>query len=108
MLFKPDHVAMILAGAKTQTRRAWRRPMAKVGGRYKVKTAMLSKEYHCLIEVVGIRRERLADITEEDANREGYPTVPSYFRAWSDINNEFDPDQEVYVIDFQLAGEVGK
>lgn len=107
MLFKPEHVNMILAGTKTQTRRAWKRPMAKVGGVYRVKTKMLSKEYHCLIEVTGLRKERLGDISEADAQREGYQTVTHYWRAWCRINrvDKADPNQEVYVIDFRRHTE---
>ena len=108
MLFKPEHVDMILAGKKTQTRRAWKRPMAKIGGVYRVKTKMLSKEYHCLIEVVAIRKEKLKLITEADAKLEGYGTVWQYITVWELINGSWDGNQEVYVIDFRVNGGGGR
>lgn len=98
---------MILAGRKTETRRAWKKPMAKVGGVYKVKTKMLSKEYHCQIIVVGMRKERLGDITEEDSRKEGYASIPEYYDVWEKINGRgsWNPNQEVYVIDFRRHEE---
>ena len=109
MLFKPEHVDMILAGKKTQTRRAWTRPMAKIGGVYKVKTTMLSKDYNCLIEVVGMGAERLCDITPEDATKEGYSSIPEYMEVWERINGKgsWQPDKVVYVIDFRVKGGAG-
>lgn len=104
MLFRPEHVEMILSRTKTQTRRAWKRPMAKVGGIYKVKTRMLSKEYYCLIEVVGLGAERLGDITEEDVRKEGYGSISEYMDVWERINGRgsWQPEKVVYVIDFRL------
>lgn len=107
MLFKPEHVEMILAGRKTQTRRAWKRPMAKVGGVYKVRTKLMTPEYHCKIEVTAIRKERLGDITEEDARKEGYASISEYYDVWERINGRgsWNPNQEVYVIDFRRHDE---
>ena len=49
MLFKKEHKEMILSGTKTQTRRIWKRPMVKVGGIYKAKLKMMSKDYFAKI-----------------------------------------------------------
>lgn len=104
ILFKPCHVEMIKAGAKTQTRRVWKRPRAKVGSIHKVKTVMLSKDYHCKIRILDVRRERLGDISEDDARAEGGYTVAEYIEIWKAINGVFDPDQLVYVVDFEVVG----
>lgn len=107
MLFKPEHVEMIRSGRKIQTRRVWKRPMVKVGGIYKVKTKMLSKEYHCLIEVTGLRQETLCQIEHKDAMKEGYGSIPEYMDVWERINGSgsWQPDLEVYVIDFRPVTE---
>jgi len=76
--------------------------MAKVGGVYKVKTKMISKEYHCLIEVTAMRKEKLRLITEADAKREGYESIWRYISVWEHINGSWDGDLEVYVIDFRI------
>jgi hypothetical protein len=46
ILFKPQHIRMIVDGIKIATRRDWKKPMAKIGGEYKVKKSMMSKEYY--------------------------------------------------------------
>ena len=103
MLFTPEHVEMIKKGVKTQTRRDWKKRMVKVGGVYKVKTKMLSKDYHCKIMVDNIRQELLKRISEEDAKKEGCKDVWEYFLVWSKINKRWNGDLCVYVIDFHLV-----
>lgn len=103
MLFNPEHVELILSGEKTQTRRVWKRCHVKVGGTYKAKLEMLSRDYFALLKVTGIRQEKLGDISEADANAEGDYTVESYRREWIKINGAWDPDQVVYVISFVLV-----
>ncbi|OPY24958.1 MAG: hypothetical protein A4E26_00073 [Methanobacterium sp. PtaU1.Bin097] len=101
MLFKPEHVEMIKNGTKTQTRRNWKRRMVKPGGIYKVKTEMLSKDYHCKIKVTDVRKEMLYGLTVEDAQKEGYNSIEEYEKVWESINGSFD-NICVYVIDFEL------
>lgn len=103
MLFKEHHIKGIIAGVKTQTRRDWKRCMVKVGGIYLVKKQMLSKEWYAKIQVTGIRRERLGDISTVDAFKEGGYTVAEYICEWKAINGDWTPDLEVYVIDFELV-----
>lgn len=108
MLFKPNHVKMIQNGTKTQTRRAWKKKMVAWGGTYQVKTQMMKKGYHCLILVNNIRKERLGDISEEDAMKEGGYTVEEYINIFDKINKKnggWNPDLEVYVIDFEVIGQ---
>jgi len=103
MLFNPEHVEPILGGEKTQTRRVWKRIHVKVGGVYKAKLKMLSRDYFALLKVTEIRQERLGDISEADAKAEGGYTVESYRREWIEINGTWDPDQVVYVISFVMV-----
>jgi hypothetical protein len=104
ILFTPHHVEKIKAGAKTQTRRAWKRPRAKVGAVHLVKTELFSKEHHCKIRILDVRRERLGDISEDDARAEGGYSISEYIQVWKSINGVFDPDQLVYVVVFEVVG----
>lgn len=103
MLFNPEHVKPILSGEKIQTRRVWKRCHAKVGGTYRAKLKMLSRDYFARLKVTGIRQERLGDISEADAKAEGGYTVESYRQEWIEINGTWDPDQVVYVISFVMV-----
>jgi len=105
LLFKPEHVEPILRGIKTQTRRTWKKPRVKVGGIYKAKTKLFSKEYFALIKVTGLRKERLGDITPEDAQAEGGYTVEEFKKVWQRIIGEWDPEQEVWVVEFEVISK---
>lgn len=103
MLFKPEHIEMIKKGEKTQTRRNWKKRMAKKDGIYKVKTQMLSKEYHCKIKVTkDPYKQRLGDINTYDALEEGGYTLNEYKEIWESINGSWDDEMEVDVIEFEL------
>lgn len=104
LLFKPEHVGPILRGEKTQTRRAWiKRSHARIGGIHKAKTKMLSRGYFALIKILGVRQERLGDITEEDAKAEGGYTIETFRQKWVEINGSWDPDQLVFVVSFRVV-----
>lgn len=103
ILFTPNHVEMIKAGEKTQSRRIWKRPRAKVGSIHLVKTELFSKEHHCRIRILDVRRELLGNITEDDARAEGGYSISEYIEVWREINGVFDPDQLVYVVDFEVV-----
>ena len=101
MLFKPEHIPMILNGTKTATRRDWKKPMVKVGNDYPVKTQMLSKETHCRIKVLKIYKQKLRYMNDKDAFKEGY-YFKDFVEIWKKINGKWDGDLEVYVIEFKL------
>lgn len=104
MLFKTEHIEMIKKGTKTQTRRNWKRRMVKPGGIYKVKTKMLSKDYHCKIKVISVNKEKLFDMNEDDFIAEGYTDPNEFWDIWEKINGK--PENIcVYVIDFELYEE---
>ena len=90
----------VLSGEKTQTRRK-RRPNVKIGGEYR-----LRKGYSWLqtrITVTGLWRQRLGDVTPDDVRREGFETLDELMEAWAGIYEDWDPDQEVWVVDFVLT-----
>jgi len=105
MLFKPEHVDLILTGRKTQTRRIWKKPRAKAGSVHKAKTVLFSKEYFALIRITDIRKDRLGDISLEDVRREGYETLEAFKEEWIRINGAWDPELEVYVVSFELTAK---
>ena len=102
MLFKPEHKEMILNGTKTATRRAWKKPMVKVGGIYKAKLKMLSKNYFAKIKVIKLFKQRLGDMNQEDILKEGYGFNYEFMDVWNKINGIYDPILEVYVIEFEV------
>ena len=76
MLFRTEHIPMILNETKTATRRIWKKPMVKVGNIYKCRTKMLSKEYFAEIRVLKLYKQRLGKMYQSDARKEGYSVLP--------------------------------
>ena len=105
MLFKETHVSMILAGKKTATRRVWKKPMVKVNGIYKAKLKMLSKDYFAKIKVIKLYKQKLMDMRDSDAVKEGYNDVLAFKKIWIEINNEWNPYLEVDVIEFEVVDD---
>ena len=107
LLFKPYHVGVILTGLKTQTRRAWKKPLVKVGAIHLAKTQMLSRDYFAKLQITGLRQEPLGAITPGDAWAEGGYTVDQYREIFEAINGSYDPDLMVYVVDFEVIESTG-
>lgn len=107
ILFRREHVEPILAGTKTQTRRAWKKPRARVGTVHLAKTRMLSSDYFARLAILAVYEERLGDISEEDARAEGYPSRAAYLQAFARINRQRIGDdfyeQMVYVVRFRVV-----
>ncbi len=103
MLFKKIHKEMILNGTKTTTRRIWKRPMVKVGGIYKCKSKMFDKKCFANIKVTKLYRQKLRDMNDEDAKKEGYNNVIDFQDIWIKINREWYPFLEVFVIEFEVV-----
>ncbi len=103
MLFKPEHKDMILAGRKIATRRVWKKPRVKVGGIYKSKLQMLSKDYFAKIKVIKLFKQRLGDMTQRDCEKEGYYEMGEFRNIWIKINGGWNPDLLVDVIEFEVV-----
>jgi hypothetical protein len=106
MLFKPEHIEMIKKGTKTATRRIWKVPRVKLGGVYKCKTKMLSKDYFAKIRVQRLYSQKLSEMLDLDAKKEGYSDMASFKDIWIRINGGWLEDQEVIVIEFEVEPEL--
>ena len=103
MLFKPEHKEMILSGRKTATRRNWKRPMVKVGGEYKAKLKMLSKDYFAKIKVIKLFKQQLYEMSFADVKKEGYDCFEDFLKVWEKVNGNYGPFEEVDVIEFEVV-----
>ncbi len=103
ILFKPEHVAPILSGRKTETRRDWKVWRAKVGSVHKAKTKMISPEYFALIEIIERWEEELGDISEESVYNEGYDSREAYEAKFREIYGYWDPHQMIKVLKFRMV-----
>ncbi len=106
MLFKPYHVPLILERRKTHTRRIWKKCRVKPGHFYQARTKLFDKSStFAKIEVIRVWRERLLDISEEDAFKEGYNSRAEFLEAFKRINGgkEIPEDLVVYAIEFGLS-----
>ncbi|MGB9825086.1 MAG: ASCH domain-containing protein [Desulfofundulus sp.] len=101
ILFKPEHVEPILSGRKTQTRRLGGKRW-KVGSVHQCRLNYRTEPFTC-VKVTAVRRERLGDITEEDAWKEGYSSVKAYREAFERIYGFWDPNVNVWVVGFELV-----
>ena len=107
LLFKPEHVALILGGRKTQTRRLWPKgARVKVGSIHQCRTRMLDKSStFTRVEVLRVWQERLLDISGNDARAEGYGGRVGYVEAFNRINktNAHYDNPLVWAVAFRLA-----
>jgi hypothetical protein len=92
MLFTKDAVPGLANGTITLTFRAWSKPQARVGGRYR--TGGL------LLEVDAVSRVDPRSITDADARRAGNPSA-------DDLRNRLEtqgPDGSVWRVEFHCLG----
>ena len=94
---------MILNGTKTATRRVWKKPMVKVGGIYKAKLKMLSKDYFAKIKVTKVYKQRIGSMFLEDYQKEGYTSRGKFIDVWVKINGSWREDLVVDVIEFEVV-----
>jgi len=106
LLFQPEHIQMNIDGRKTETRRLWIKPRARVGSLHQQKTDFTKKHYGYLA-IEQVFQEPLLNITEEGANREGGYTREQYLTLWFKINPNSPPNPLVFVIRYHYHG-IGK
>ncbi len=105
ILFKPEHKEMILRKKKTQTRRTGQRRW-NVGSIHQAKLDYRKgSQAFAYIRIIAVREEFLGMITDEDARREGYPSIKAYRKIFKRIYGHWDPHMPVWVVDFELVSE---
>lgn len=102
ILFKPEHVCMILDGTKTQTRRLGKRRW-NVGANHQCRTQLFGEPF-AQVHILNVRQERLGDMHPFDIEAEGY-AGEDYKAAWNRINPKtpWDEDLVVWVVTFELT-----
>jgi len=109
ILFKPCHVAPILARVKTQTRRLHIPFRWRVGAVHGCFTDM-RRGARPFARVRILRRwsEPLGAISEADARAEGYGSREDYLRAFEEMNRKagaVDLGREVSCYEFELVSQ---
>jgi hypothetical protein len=108
VIFRPELVEKILAGEKAETRRVVKE--GEVECRY-----VPARDYAVQpgrrrravgrIAITEVGREKLGEITHEGALREGFSSVRAFLDYWRRLHGGVDPEQEVWVIRFELSEE---
>ena len=107
IIFRQRFIAPILAGRKTQTRRLWKKARVRIGGIYEGRTYRAGKPF-VRLHVLDVERERLGNISEEDAVREGYETSAEFLKDFFAMHEgKFRPgvdwlDHQVWVMSFEV------
>jgi len=106
MLFQSEHIEQIRSGEKTATRRDWERKQVVEGNVYIASTEMFTShdDADCYIRATDVYQQALGDMTPADADREGGYTLGEFRDVWREINGDWDPDAEVWVVEFEYVG----
>ena len=59
---------------------------------------------HTFVLVTGVRKQRLRDMSDEDAKREGFRNLEEFMNAWRKIYGGLNLDEDVVVIEFVHYG----
>lgn len=103
MIFSSSTIGKVLDGSKRETRRLIRRdkPPVEAGRVYAIQPGR-GKEAVGQFYVKGVHKERLLDITEDGARREGFPDREAFLREFARLNPGELANPEVWVIEFSL------
>jgi len=99
MIFSEEHIQLILEGKKTQTRRRHVH-ILKVGRVYRIQRSWYEWT-DIRIPITRAFQQRLGDITEEEALKEGGYTVEEFRRIWEEINGRWNDNEVVWVYEFK-------
>ena len=102
ILFRPEHVEPILRGIKTQTRRQGKKRW-NVGDLHQCQTRLFGEGPFAVVRILDVRRQRLKQMSLEDVRSEGYGCPEDYVAVYKEIYGEWDGNQMVWVVDFELV-----
>jgi hypothetical protein len=101
MLFKKEHIPMVLQHRKTQTRRIHKREW-QIGKIYPFSDKLFGKPQGYVL-ITRKWKEPLGDISTEDVHKEGYNSLEEYKKAWERIfKMPWNPDLIVKAYEFTL------
>jgi hypothetical protein len=100
-IFKRKHIAKILTGQKTQTRRTHKHTW-QIGKVYGIRDTWYNKP-QAHIKIIRKFKQKLGDISPEDIKKEGYKSLEEFRKAWEEINGGWDPNQTVTAYEFKLV-----
>lgn len=89
----------VYSGRKTATRRI-QRYRAEVGMRMR---AVFPSYSIVDLHITAVYGQKLGDMSEDDAKREGYQSLDSFKKAWAQTQTQgaWDPEQNVWVIEWK-------
>lgn len=93
----------ILTGFKVQTRRVWKKRKAVPGSLHWAQTGFARSSRFARLRIKDVWRERLGKITYRSIWKEGYWTRTGFQKAWAGLNGDWDPDLEVWVVEFEVV-----
>jgi ASCH domain-containing protein len=102
IVFQPEHVALILDGQKTQTRRLWARCRVRVGSVHACVARRFGAPF-ARVRVLSVRQEPLGAMSDDDAQRCGYQDRAAYHVAFERIYGTPTRDPLVWVVDFEVV-----
>ena len=101
MIFKKEFLPLILSGRKTQTRRTYSR-LLRIGQIYSVQVNRTqSTGYY--IKVLNRYSQQLSEVSEAEANKEGFNNLEEFKDAWIKITGKWNPTHEVVAYEFKLT-----
>ena len=106
MMFKAEHIPLIINGTKIMTRRRHKYKLKK-DKTYRVRKNYF-KSIDVWIKILNVHQEKLEEITKEDAYKEGGYTLEEFKAVWKRISGEWDPEETVTVYEFKVVSEPPK
>ena len=101
MIFKKEFLPLILSERKNQTRRTHSR-LLKVGHIYSIQVNRThSTGYY--IKILKRYIQKLDEISESEAQKEGFNSLSEFKEVWIEITGQWDPTLEVVAYEFKLA-----
>jgi hypothetical protein len=105
MMFKKALLEKVLSGEKTQTRRSTQRKpgvrVYEVGEIVGIRAGYT--KYTAYIRITGKRKDKIGNITEDDARKEGFASIEDFKQTWVRIAGKWTPGLIVWVYDFVLV-----
>lgn len=105
MLFKKPLLEKILSGQKTQTRRSIKKKRGarvySVGDKMGVRAGYT--KYTAYVIITKRVRQKLGNISEIDAQKEGFSSIEEFKQIWIKLYGKWRPNTVVWVYEFKLA-----